>query len=155
MWFSIFSRPPSTRFTRVQRCTCCFVLLFMTMLLNILYYDQAAASQTSGQGLTLGSVHIASEQVGSFDFYSFPVEFDNVDRYWDNRGVTLIRSESRTHSVISAHSTSIDCLPSFRKVSVIIEIIFWREKSAIVDQRRDRVCYFLGGVCSSHTLSPW
>ncbi|UJR06735.1 hypothetical protein I4U23_011024 [Adineta vaga] len=24
LWFSIFSRPPSNRFTRVQRCTCCF-----------------------------------------------------------------------------------------------------------------------------------
>ncbi|CAF4190333.1 unnamed protein product, partial [Adineta steineri] len=25
LWFSIFSRPPSNQFTRVQRCTCCFV----------------------------------------------------------------------------------------------------------------------------------
>jgi hypothetical protein len=25
LWFSIFSRPPSNEFTRVQRCTCCFV----------------------------------------------------------------------------------------------------------------------------------
>ncbi|CAF4201484.1 unnamed protein product, partial [Adineta steineri] len=28
LWFSIFSRPPSNKFTRVQRCTCCFVLFF-------------------------------------------------------------------------------------------------------------------------------
>lgn len=31
LWFSVFSRPPSTRFTRTQRCTCCFVLLLMSM----------------------------------------------------------------------------------------------------------------------------
>src|ERR1700733_5593961 len=36
LWFSIFSRPPSNKFTRVQRCTCCFVLLFLSMFLNIM-----------------------------------------------------------------------------------------------------------------------
>ncbi|CAF3366379.1 unnamed protein product [Rotaria sp. Silwood1] len=33
LWFSVISRPPSTRFTRVQRCTCCFVLLLMSISL--------------------------------------------------------------------------------------------------------------------------
>jgi succinate dehydrogenase/fumarate reductase cytochrome b subunit len=39
LWFSIFSRPPSNKFSRVQRCTCCFVFFFISMLLNIMYYD--------------------------------------------------------------------------------------------------------------------
>lgn len=39
LWFSIFSSPPSNQFRRTQRCTCCFVLLFISMLFNILYYD--------------------------------------------------------------------------------------------------------------------
>jgi hypothetical protein len=45
LWFSIFSHPPSNKFTRVQRCTCCFVLLFITMLLNIMYYDLSAEAE--------------------------------------------------------------------------------------------------------------
>jgi hypothetical protein len=66
LWFSIFSRPPSNTFTRVQRCTCCFVLLFTAMLLNILYYDQAAeakASNTTGSSLSFGPLYITPEQV--------------------------------------------------------------------------------------------
>ena len=78
LWFSIFSRPPSNKFTRVQRCTCCFVLLLTAMLLNILYYDQAAeakANTTSGGSLSLGPLYITPEQVCLFDFIScsFPL----------------------------------------------------------------------------------
>jgi hypothetical protein len=61
LWFSIFSRPPSNRFTRVQRCTCCFVFLFISMLLNIMYYDLRAEdvnTSTDGAGLALGSFFI-------------------------------------------------------------------------------------------------
>ncbi|CAF1071686.1 unnamed protein product [Adineta steineri] len=66
LWFSIFSRPPSNKFTRVQRCTCCFVLLFTAMLLNILYYDQTNetnTNQTDGS-LSFGPLHISSQQIG-------------------------------------------------------------------------------------------
>ena len=69
LWFSIFSRPPSNYFTRVQRCTCCFVLLFVSMLLNILYYDQmqqAKSIDTSQTSLSLGPLYITPEQVDSF-----------------------------------------------------------------------------------------
>ncbi|CAF1670733.1 unnamed protein product, partial [Adineta ricciae] len=47
LWFSIFSRPPSNQFTRVQRCTCCFVLLLVSMFLNIMYYDLQNEGKTS------------------------------------------------------------------------------------------------------------
>ena len=66
LWFSIFARPPSNTFTRVQRCTCCFVLLFTVMLLNILYYDQtqeAKANDLNKAALYLGPLHITPEQV--------------------------------------------------------------------------------------------
>ncbi|UJR08983.1 hypothetical protein I4U23_013233 [Adineta vaga] len=66
LWFSIFSRPPSNKFTRVQRCTCCFVLLFTSMLLNILYYDQmnnAKANQITGS-LSFGPLLVTREQIG-------------------------------------------------------------------------------------------
>jgi polycystin 1L2 len=62
LWFSIFSRPPSNVFTRVQRCTCCFVLLFTAMLLNILYYDRIAEAKAT-EGLSWGPLHISPQQV--------------------------------------------------------------------------------------------
>ncbi|CAF3781572.1 unnamed protein product [Rotaria sp. Silwood1] len=46
LWFSIFSPPSPNKFTRVQRCTCCFVLLLTAMFLNILYYDQIKEAHT-------------------------------------------------------------------------------------------------------------
>ena len=72
LWFSIFSRPPSNSFTRVQRCTCCFVLLSASMLLNILYYDQAQEAQTtpSTNSLSFGLFHISPEQVGSHSSFT-------------------------------------------------------------------------------------
>ena len=67
LWFSIFFRPPSTCFTRIQRCTCCFVLLFLSMLLNIIYYDQSIEAKSSNENqsfsLTIGSFYITPEQV--------------------------------------------------------------------------------------------
>ena len=64
LWFSIFSRPPSNNFTRVQRCTCCFVLLFLTMVFNIFYYNQSK-STNNGPSISLGPIYITSEQIGS------------------------------------------------------------------------------------------
>ncbi|CAF1375842.1 unnamed protein product [Adineta ricciae] len=64
LWFSIFSRPPSTRFTRVQRCTCCFVLLFVSMFLNIMYYDLANETKsTDGLNLSFGPIRIGPQQI--------------------------------------------------------------------------------------------
>lgn len=41
LWFSIFAYhlPSARRFTRMQRCTCCFALLLMTLLMNIMFYE--------------------------------------------------------------------------------------------------------------------
>jgi hypothetical protein len=73
LWFSIFSGPPLTKFTRVQRCICCFVLLFTVMLLNILYYEQEqkAKVETRAGGLSLGPFYFTPEQVCYFVFYIF------------------------------------------------------------------------------------
>jgi polycystin 1L2 len=87
LWFSIFSRPSSTRFTRVQRCVCCFVLLFIGMLLNILYYDQIeeAKSETTADGLLIGPFYFTKEQVYCFSFIIVFISFFVVlDCYWIN-----------------------------------------------------------------------
>ena len=64
LWFSIFSRPLSNQFTRVQRCTCCFVLFFLSMLFNILYYDLNKQNQSTGTiSLTFGPLFIPLQQI--------------------------------------------------------------------------------------------
>ena len=65
LWFSIFSRPISNQVTRVQRCTCCFVLLIVSMFLNIMYYDLWTEAKTSNvtSGLALDSASVNSQQI--------------------------------------------------------------------------------------------
>jgi polycystin 1L2 len=52
LWFSIFSRPVQSSFTRLDRLTCCFVLLSISMLMNIMYYEKDTSP--SEDGLTIG-----------------------------------------------------------------------------------------------------
>ena len=61
MWFSIFARPPNSSFTRTDRLTCCFVLLFLSMLMNIMYYGEVNTSKEDG--LVIGAIKITPEQV--------------------------------------------------------------------------------------------
>jgi hypothetical protein len=62
LWFSIFARPVQSAFTRVERITCCFVLLFISMLMNILYYG--LGEDTSNGGITIGPFYLTPEQIG-------------------------------------------------------------------------------------------
>ena len=61
LWLSIFARPPYSVFSRIERITCCFVLLYISMMLNILYYD--LDNKDFNDGLTLGSFFITTKQV--------------------------------------------------------------------------------------------
>jgi hypothetical protein len=62
LWFSIFARPVQSSFNRVDRLTCCFVLLAITMLMNILYYGMD--NNASPDGFRIGAfINITPEQV--------------------------------------------------------------------------------------------
>jgi hypothetical protein len=62
LWFSIFVRPVQSSFNRLDRLTCCFVLLAITMLMNILYYGMD--NKASSDGLKIGPfINITPEQV--------------------------------------------------------------------------------------------
>lgn len=68
LWFSIFAYhiPSANRFTRIQRCTCCFVLFFMSLLMNVLYFDMREdieARKVDDYGLLIGPFHISKEEV--------------------------------------------------------------------------------------------
>ena len=62
LWFSIFARPVHSAFTRFERLTCCVVLLFLSMLANILYYG-AKEEGNQGGGLKIGPFGVTPEQV--------------------------------------------------------------------------------------------
>ena len=66
LWFSIFSRSPSNQFTRIQRCTCCFVLFLLSMFLNIMYYDLSDQTKLkkSTNSLRLGPLILSRKQIG-------------------------------------------------------------------------------------------
>lgn len=64
LWFSIIARPTLSTFTRIDRLTCGFVLLYMTMLTNILYYEVDTSKKTDG--LTIGPFSLTPQQVNSF-----------------------------------------------------------------------------------------
>lgn len=111
LWFSIFSRPPSDRFTRVQRCTCCFVLLFISMLLNIMYYDVSneakSANQTENNGLSIGPLYITPQQVGHRQ--RRPVDhLKNIclDWYWRDGGDTFVISKSTDRPTVSTPTSA-------------------------------------------------
>ncbi len=62
LWLSIFTRPVQSSFTRLDRVTCCFVLLYITMLMNIMYYGVVNSSNSSS-GLKVGYFYVTTEQV--------------------------------------------------------------------------------------------
>ena len=39
LWWSVFSRPVRSRFTRCQRVSACMALLYMSFLVNAMFYD--------------------------------------------------------------------------------------------------------------------
>jgi hypothetical protein len=65
LWFSVFFRPARSHFTRVQRITCCFVLLFISMLMNILFYGQGDSTNDTG-GIRVGPFYLTTQQASFF-----------------------------------------------------------------------------------------
>ena len=61
MWLSVFIRPTQSSFTRLDRLTCCFVILCISMLANILYYG--VDKSPSAAGLKVGPFNLTPQQV--------------------------------------------------------------------------------------------
>ena len=64
LWFSVLARPVQSSFTRLDRLTCCVVLLYLSMLMNILYYG--IRDSPTPNALKIGPLSLTPEQV----FYS-------------------------------------------------------------------------------------
>lgn len=65
LWLSIFAKPPYSPFSRVERITCGFVLLFTSMILNIFYYD--SDNKHSADGIMIGPLYVSTKQVKNFE----------------------------------------------------------------------------------------
>ena len=63
LWFSVFAKPLGSTFSRLERVTCCFVLLSLSMLMNIMYYDLSGSNEAKSNGLQIGPVTITLQQV--------------------------------------------------------------------------------------------
>jgi polycystin 1L2 len=61
LWVSLVSKPTLSSFYRVDRLTCCFVLLFLTMLVDILYYEQDTSSHKNM--LKIGPFYLTQAQI--------------------------------------------------------------------------------------------
>ncbi len=53
LWFSVFSRPVRSNFTRLQRISCCVSLLFCTMISNAMFYRQETQATTNKAGVLM------------------------------------------------------------------------------------------------------
>ncbi|XP_048582698.1 polycystic kidney disease and receptor for egg jelly-related protein [Nematostella vectensis] len=63
LWFSIFMRPARSRFTRLQRVSCCLTLLYCSMLANAMFYNIGGETDPS-QTLQIGPLAFSPAQVG-------------------------------------------------------------------------------------------
>ncbi|CAL4190559.1 unnamed protein product, partial [Meganyctiphanes norvegica] len=76
LWFSVFLRPPRSRFTRCQRVVSCFALLYLSMLVNMMWYERVPDQPSNG--LNVGPFTLTLEQVGvgiMSNLIVFPVSF--------------------------------------------------------------------------------
>ncbi|KAF2356143.1 PLAT/LH2 domain, partial [Trinorchestia longiramus] len=61
LWFSVFLRPPRSRFTRVQRLSACMALVYLSMLTNAMFYNVVPESASS---INMGFARIAPAALG-------------------------------------------------------------------------------------------
>ncbi len=62
LWFSLVAKPLFSNFTRIDRLICCFVILSLSMMMNILYIS-GESSQSESNGLSIGPLTITSKQI--------------------------------------------------------------------------------------------
>ena len=63
IWISVFKRPVQSSFSRLDRITCCFVLLYLTMLISMAYSETSTDSKVSHTKLDAPFVNVTLDQV--------------------------------------------------------------------------------------------
>ncbi|XP_071796592.1 uncharacterized protein [Asterias amurensis] len=62
MWVSILTRPPGSRFTRMQRAMCCMLAMWLEMLTSIMFY-QVADEGPSTKPINLGAFSLSPKEI--------------------------------------------------------------------------------------------
>ncbi|GFS42903.1 polycystic kidney disease protein 1-like 2 [Trichonephila inaurata madagascariensis] len=62
LWLSIFTRPARSRFTRLQRLSCCLALLYLSMLTSAMWYERPLRNLVQGLS-SLDLYPLSPEQV--------------------------------------------------------------------------------------------
>ena len=63
LWFSVVTKPPRKRFTRVQRLSCCLSLLLTTMLASAMFYEFVPGHDRNQGSLKLGRLVLNLRQL--------------------------------------------------------------------------------------------
>ncbi|XP_064641904.1 uncharacterized protein LOC135496476 isoform X2 [Lineus longissimus] len=63
LWISLVGRPPRSRFTRLQRCSCCFQLLALTMMTNAMFYGLSDTEKPNTNALEIGPFTLSPQQL--------------------------------------------------------------------------------------------
>ncbi|GFU56003.1 polycystic kidney disease protein 1-like 2 [Trichonephila clavipes] len=62
LWLSIFTRPARSRFTRLQRLSCCLALLYLSMLTSAMWYETTSEKPSPG-AFKFGPLSLSPEQI--------------------------------------------------------------------------------------------
>ena len=63
LWFSVATRPPKKRFTRVERLSCCLSFLLTTMLASAMFYEFVPGHDQNQGSLRLGRLVLSLRQL--------------------------------------------------------------------------------------------
>ena len=62
LWFSVGYRKSRTRFSRIQRLSCCLSVLFLTMVTNAMFYG-TASDDTAKTAFTIGPIAVSIQEL--------------------------------------------------------------------------------------------
>eukprot|EP00058_Branchiostoma_floridae_P020618 XP_002606108.1 hypothetical protein BRAFLDRAFT_88018 [Branchiostoma floridae] len=87
IWFSVFLRPPRSRFTRLQRLATCLSLLMCAMLVSAMWYG-ILPDQPSSNAIRIGPLILSAEQIGvglMSNLITFPINLIIVQLFRKSR----------------------------------------------------------------------
>uniref|UniRef100_A0AAY5EL93 Polycystic kidney disease 1 like 2a n=1 Tax=Electrophorus electricus TaxID=8005 RepID=A0AAY5EL93_ELEEL len=133
IWYSVVSRPPSSKFTRVQRVSCCFSLLLCTMLTSIMFWG--IPTDPSEQTMDMGNIKFTWQQVmigiqSSIIMFPINLLIVSIFRFTHPRKKIQVETEDKEHELESpqqekSHSDGFPqcCWQTDLTIQLIIRVI--------------------------------
>ncbi|KAG1670785.1 Location of vulva defective 1 [Nymphon striatum] len=99
VWLSVFTRPPRSRFSRVERVSCCMVILTISMVVGAMWYEKTPSKPMTG--MKFGPFSISMEELGIgiiSNLIEFPLSFIIIFFFRQSRRRNL--RPSRFHDIL-------------------------------------------------------